>query len=492
MRKFIVFLYLAFVGFFLPAPFPSFAFMVEDSLHGFRVDLPGSYVVSASSKLGKVIIRHRSGVGGLSVFVLKRARSRDPLYSLRIVALPAREALYKRHKKGALALLEGTYLDFVPYFDTEYAQAISSQGVAGRPAKALVLLERGKKHDLVILALPPPGAPMKELSQILRKFKLFKPKVRYRNLPIQSNLFGFPAAFVDLPKGWRIEGGFLPTRLMEVPELRLLGERGGASFHLIGYQYTFMADPMMPMGMAQAIDPCSGQFIPIAQSFSSPEEMILFYLEAFGVQGEPEIRPIASEPLPLNPAITLVTYRLTSRGPVKLFGFCPLQEAFQPLPDGSQIASWNGFLYLAWGEGEEFAKAFGTLSSLLINPQWAAANFKAALGEARAEMAHRQWMWQEFKKTHDYIKRLHREEMTAEQVFQEEMARGLCNILSDYTYVRDPETGEVFHIQDEAQEYWRHEEGEILGIAEGEIEPAELESMGWHRLQVRLEGFGKW
>jgi len=120
------------------------------------------------------------------------------------------------------------------------------------------------------------------------------------------------------------------------------------------------------------------------------------------------------------------------------------------------------------------------------------ANFKAALGEARAEMAHRQWMWQEFKKTHDYIKRLHREEMTAEQVFQEEMARGLCNILSDYTYVRDPETGEVFHIQDEAQEYWRHEEGEILGIAEGEIEPAELESMGWHRLQVRLEGFGKW
>ena len=292
----------------------------------------------------RVIIRHRCGVGGLSVFVLKRARSRDPLYSLRIVALPAREALYKRHKKGALALLEGTYLDFVPYFDTEYAQAISSQGMAGRPAKALVLLERGNKHDLVILALPPPGASMREFSQILRKFKLFKPKVRYRSLPIQSNVFGFPAAFVDLPKGWQIEGGFLPTRLMEVPELRLLGERGGASFHLIGYQYTFMADPMMPMGMAQAIDPTSGQFIPIAQSFSSPEEMILFYLEAFGVQGRSPASDLRSILSILSTISSLRRGSLpTFRSPLAPHLRPARVGAVEPLLRGPTL-SWTGLL----------------------------------------------------------------------------------------------------------------------------------------------------
>lgn len=56
---------------------------------------------------------------------------------------------------------------------------------------------------------------------------------------------------------------------------------------------------------------------------------------------------------------------------------------------------------------------------------------------------------------------------------------------------RDPESGEVFHIDDVAQQYWTNEFGHIIGVDEP-VDEQKLEAMGWRGMEARFEGFGSW
>jgi hypothetical protein len=141
--------------------------------------------------------------------------------------------------------------------------------------------------------------------------------------------------------------------------------------------------------------------------------------------------------------------------------------------------------------GKNLEKLIGILNSFEINPEWMSKNLKVASKELKKEIAHQKWMWREFRKTQDYINKLHRQSIKEEEIFQQEMARAATNILSDYTYARDPETGEIFHIEDEFEQYWRDEEGNIYGIS-GEVDERALEINGFKKLQIKVEGFGQW
>jgi hypothetical protein len=81
-----------------------------------------------------------------------------------------------------------------------------------------------------------------------------------------------------------------------------------------------------------------------------------------------------------------------------------------------------------------------------------------------------------------------------EQEFNSRMMNAWTNALSDQTYVKDPETGEIFRIHKrvwETGEFWREPVwGNILGGVErgSELERL-LREEGWRPLQQSLEGF---
>ena len=131
------------------------------------------------------------------------------------------------------------------------------------------------------------------------------------------------------------------------------------------------------------------------------------------------------------------------------------------------------------------------MNSLEANPKWVFKNLEILNMEAKKELEHRNWLWSEFKKTQNYINRLHEQSIKEEEIFQEEMARALTNILSDYTYAKDPQTQEVFHLKDEFEQYWRDQEGNIIGFSDN-IDEKFLEANGFKKLHIRIEGFGKW
>jgi hypothetical protein len=81
-----------------------------------------------------------------------------------------------------------------------------------------------------------------------------------------------------------------------------------------------------------------------------------------------------------------------------------------------------------------------------------------------------------------------------EREFNSRMARAWTNALSDQTYVKDSETGEIFRVHKrvwETGEFWRDPLwGNILGGVEGGSELERLlREEGWRSLQQSLEGF---
>jgi len=81
-----------------------------------------------------------------------------------------------------------------------------------------------------------------------------------------------------------------------------------------------------------------------------------------------------------------------------------------------------------------------------------------------------------------------------EQEFNSRMARAWTNALSDQTYVKDPETSEIFRVHKrvwETGEFWRDPVwGNILsGVERGSELERLLREEGWRPLQQSLEGF---
>jgi hypothetical protein len=97
-------------------------------------------------------------------------------------------------------------------------------------------------------------------------------------------------------------------------------------------------------------------------------------------------------------------------------------------------------------------------------------------------------------KDNKVLNRMVMQMLKEEREFNSRMARAWTNALSDQTYVKDSETGEIFRVHKrvwETGEFWRDPLwGNILGGVEGGSELERLlREEGWRSLQQSLEGF---
>lgn len=116
------------------------------------------------------------------------------------------------------------------------------------------------------------------------------------------------------------------------------------------------------------------------------------------------------------------------------------------------------------------------MSSLQISPQWSL----SAL--------------QRFTRENQQINQMVRDMLSEHREFNSRMSTMWTNALSDQTYVKDPQTNEIFKVHKkvwETGEFWREPIfGGMLGGVERESKLEELLKMeGWRQLHQSLEGF---
>ncbi len=467
----------------------SLGTQVKDDLHGFSADIPDDYIIHASSKTGKITVMHYSYTHGISFFLLKNSKSKDKTYLLKALTLLLKNSgniYYKSEKNKITAVIKAPYLGFNPFFDTFFAQEIFLRGLAHNPGELLITVIQGKKYSLAVVMLYSNSKELKRLKNIASSFKFFKPKIRYKNKPVLSQLLGIPAFYVDLPSDFSVKNSFYISRTGEIPALLFKSKTEGVFNGFVLYQYLYSADPIMPMAVSTILDFRTGQEIPLQMIFNTNEEFMNFVLNYITGRANFKFELIDSYLNILNPTAVDYFYAVKSKN---FYGKITVTKSEVVMGYTSKTASLLGYFNIAWGKN--LGKAIGVLNSIEANPKWVSETLKVSIEEAKKEIEHQRWMWNEFRKTQDYIEKLRKREITEEQVFQEEMARALTNILSDYTYARDPETGEIFHLKDDFDQYWRTKEGEIIGIS-GEIDEKALEAEGFKKLQIRLEGFGQW
>ena len=480
-KKVFIFIVLLFI--------PAKAIMVDDPLHGFSVNLPDEYIIEASSKTGKIIINHKTFKKNISIFSLKNPKTKDDTYLLKVLSIPFQKygfnVLYKKEKNKLIAVVEAPYWAFFHLFDSNYVQNVSIRQMANVNVKGLITMVEGKKYSFFTVMVYQDKNDLKELKSIVKSLKFKKPSIKYKNISINSTLFRIPAFYVDLPLDYRITNSFyFPRGAGEMPAILIEGKDGNIFLGILIYNYVYSPNLLAPMAMSTYIDFRTGQEVVMQGILQSDEEVIKFFVNQITGRQDFSAKLVFQE---INPLTKLPTYYYKIESP-NLLGEVLINKA-EAVMEYSRGGSYSLFFSCVWGQN--LNKAYGTLISLEMNPEWFSKNLKITIEEAKKEIEHQKWMWNEFRKTTDYINKLHNQEIKEEQIYQEEMARAMTNILSDYTYARDSETGEVFHLKDEFDQYWRTEEGEIFGVS-GNIDERALEAEGFKKLQIRLEGFGQW
>jgi hypothetical protein len=474
---------------------------IIDPLHGIKVKnvekLSGFFII-ANSKIGKLVIRKNDEPAGISMFVMRKSKSRDPIYPLKILSIPFgnNQVFYKINGNVINAVAVGNYLNFSTFFDTGFARDLFIYGWANSPAKGYINIVSGKKYYFVTVFLPTKNVSLKALLNIASNVELIKPTEKYKSTGIYSKLVTkkgklVKAVYVDLPVGYRISGGtVLPKNMTEVPFFCVENKKSKACTIFIYYQFFNYSSYLTPIAVAQLFSPIYKRTVQTNLYFKSEIELINFYLRSLGVQIQPKHILTSNGIYPLS-QMPKKSYEILGNN---LIGYYDLLIGEVFMPPNGYSKTYVGALTFAYGKTkEDFQKAFGAMISFLYNPYWVSEITKFSFQEAKKEMEHSMWMWKEFRKTMDYINKLHHHSIKEWQIYQEEMARAASNILSDYTYIRDPETGEIFHIEDDAKEYWRDNENNIVKLFEPEeIDRKLLKTLGWRKMEYRLEGFGQW
>ena len=172
------------------------------------------------------------------------------------------------------------------------------------------------------------------------------------------------------------------------------------------------------------------------------------------------------------------------------------------------MGGWTGELALALSQdrdGAELALGVlrGILGSLTVNPAWykrvshetiarareQAKMRRAIMSEFRREIQHMREMRQMTEATFSEIREMHMESFYADLRESVRDVHGWSNAIGGYIDVRDPETGEIFNIEDVASDYWINESGDIIIGVEGPLIEDELRAEGWRKMEKSLDGF---
>jgi hypothetical protein len=377
------------------------------------------------------------------------------------------------------------------------------------PYREITAILPGEKMALLVTLFFPEKtdkSKLDEMVSLLRgvRFLSAKEMVSWRKEVVRDAEVGMEAATLHVPEGFSIQGGVIRQGTKRMPVLLVKKDEQMVRIDLVDVNSMMLQTGFG--GNATTIITINGQSTQLPQPvmISSEEEVIQLLLALWegetghkwelkerqnlpksSLEQQMESRNLALPMMPPGMRSSSVKMALLAQSG-SLTRVAQVQGTLVTSGQMDYIAStqnvFAGFMiHTLQAPTNEFAQASGiftgVLSSWSTNPQHALSALQRFTDEQRRL---NQMVLQMMKEHSDFNSR---------------MATAWSNVLSNQTYVKDPQTAEVARVYKQSWEsggFWREPIfGEMLlsGVREGSKLEELLKMEGWRKLQESLEGF---
>jgi hypothetical protein len=488
-----------------------------DRLHGFSVRVPQGWVVKAYNNFVRIYDED-----ALCFVVLRVARYDGNLHRVAQAWLSEHKAMmsdsvqprfaFKKFPQGILIVGEGLSYPFALHPMMAVNFGLLRQAPP-RDYREVTAILPGKKTALVVSLLFPVGtekAKWDTMMNIVRSFQFLPPSkmIPWRRETIRDPEIGKEAGSIHVPEGFEYQGAIIRQGTKRMPRISL--RKGDFMFRQDLIDINSMVLQTAFGGNATTVITINGQSATLSEPafIQSAEEVIQLILglwqEETGKEWELKERVdlpktamekwMEQQELQMMAQVAQVYQRALKREGLKfaisaqsgqlirqavINGFLLISQQPDPIA-ASQDCSLSimvSFYQFPKDRADEAAGIFtGIMSSLYLSPE-------AALSAL-----------ERFIRENQELNRMVQQMLNEQREFNTRMAKAWTNALSDQTYVKDPETSEIFRVHKrvwETGEFWRDSVwGDILGGVErgSELEKL-LKEKGWRQLKQSLEGF---
>jgi hypothetical protein len=377
------------------------------------------------------------------------------------------------------------------------------------PYREITAILPGEKMALLVTLFFPEKtdkSKLDEMVSLLRgvRFLSAKEMVSWRKEVVRDAEVGMEAATLHVPEGFSIQGGVIRQGTKRMPVLLVKKDEQMVRIDLVDVNSMMLQTGFG--GNATTIITINGQSTQLPQPvmISSEEEVIQLLLALWegetghkwelkerqnlpksSLEQQMESRNLALPMMPPGMRSSSVKMALLAQSG-SLTRVAQVQGTLVTSGQMDYIAStqnvFAGFMiHTLQAPTNEFAQASGiftgVLSSWSTNPQHALSALQRFTDEQRQ------------------INQMVLQMMKEHNEFNSRTATAWSNVLSDQTYVKDPQTAEVGRVYKQSWEsggFWREPIfGETLlgGVREGSKLENLLKMEGWRKLQGSLEGF---
>jgi len=488
-----------------------------DRLHGFSVRVPQGWEV----KVHNNFVRINDG-DALCFVVLRVARYDGNLHRVAQAWLSEHKAMmsgsaqprfaFKKFSQGILIVGEGLSYPFALHPMMAVNFGLLGQAPP-RDYREVTAILPGKKTALVVTFLFPVGtekAKRDTMMNIVRSFRFLPPSkmIRWRRETIRDPEIGKDAGSIHVPEGFEYQGAIIRQGTKRLPRLFL--RKGNLMFRQDAIDINSMVLQTAFGGNATTMVTINGQSATLSEAafLQSAEEVTQLILglwqEETGKEWElkerihlPKTemekrmeqqalqwvaqaaqvyqRAVKSERLKFALSAQsgqLIRYAIIS-------GTLLISQQPDPIAASQDCTlSITVNVYQFPKERAEEANGIfaGIVNSLYLSPEVALSALER------------------FTRDNQELNRLVQQILNEQREFNTRMVKAWTNALSDQTYVKDPETSEIFRVHKrvwETGEFWRDPLwGNILGgVERGSELEALLKEKGWRQLKQSLEGF---
>ncbi|GIW26623.1 hypothetical protein [Meiothermus sp.] len=497
----------------------------QDALHGFGVILPSSYTVRVRD-FGLLL-------GDLEAFLLVRGmplrtpkEALSPLVQEAQALAGGRGSYYLKEAPGGLLLL-GRGLSYL-FRLADYMTALSPSArqdpfLLGLTYEVAHLLLPGPKSLLVVSVYLPTDAPREAREKalgVLRSLEFLPPQARvaYRAQTVQDPVLGMEAFTLEVPQGYRLQNGLVPTGASAGAVRQLAYALQGPGVLLrqdllyaraSSLQTGFGGNASTVLGWNGRVGQVAGFLCPTSAQESGQLLANLWSQE----EGKAwEVRKVEAGPS-LASRVARRLQELRQAEEASMTAGLPFQAQRVRLNLKVQAVSGNlareafleGGVYLFSSPDRIAASSDCDFRARVVLKEGtqrgldqASPVFNGFLLGVRVQP---EWPWLEARRAQQMSDEETRRVLAMireQENFNTWMRQSWANLLSDQTYVRDPTTGEVFRSYKESFNtgtFWRDPVfGGTVGAVErgGRLEDL-LRQGGWRQLEESLSGLpGTW
>lgn len=478
-----------------------------DRLHGFAVTLSVGWnpVVKGNALIFS---------NGQTFVVIRAARYEGTLHEI------ARRWIEELQLAGtsSLQLFQKTFAQGIAVYGAplQFPFFLLSSAVLApaTPYQTLTFFVPGRRTVLIYTILAPLEAPRDEIDtalRIVRTLRFLPPEQRisYRTEALVDPVYGIPALWIPVPEGFLLTGQVVRA---DNPQFfyRLDGPGGSLRSDAISFQ-SYAAQSFPGVSQTASIVTWNGQSLtwPQAVLIQTPEACAPLLLSLWEMAGMPwtlrghRVFTAANYPLlrllarPLEDAWHSSIAMMQMTG-TQVHTFIASHLLLAQSGRRTRLASFISFAFYWTQPGIMSSQSGGVTFPIVDVMEFEdeadlAELLPVFLGVLTGKKINPSWSWrvaQENLARNRIWNQAIRAYAEAAQEFETRTHLAWTNILSEQTFAKDPETGEIFQLDDVGGNFWRDPDtGAILATVPGTDFEAFLQANGWRQLPPSLEGF---